>query len=738
MNKQSYVDLGFTSERVPAGSHTCLFYQDEAFKNRMILKYIVAGIRNGEKVICLTDSLTKEAILNWFRTEKVETGGNDPEQGLIVKSTRAAYFPKGYFHPEEMVARWRKYTEEAMAEGYHLLRATGEIHWLTAGIPGAERFLEYDLMLNERLKDLPVLLLCQFDTNRTPGAILMELLTVHPMVIINGQIMHNPLFHSPKGERPFFSGRKKGRYLCERISVVLLIVTVLLKTLPTSEKKVEFTANFLETVFCLKDYYLYLDGYTVKKGVWAERADPGCSEEFRIDIRTADSVFGYLYLPSRWGRTEPRLRPLLSNYLNLLALSLESTRYKEGLESLNKQLTAEIEERKKIEDRLRQNEQWTTLLRMQKLESLGMLASGIAHDFNNLLAAILSNVELAVFKLEKGQDGRKELQAIEKATLKAAKITKQLMAFAKGGAPVKQPAKLAEIIKETAEFALRGATVKCQYFLPADLWPVEVDGDQISQVIQNLMLNAYQAMPDGGVIKVSARNVVVSPQNPMWLRPGHYVRVEIEDQGAGIPAEMLTKVFDPYFTTKEEGHGLGLSSSYYIIQNHDGYLGVQSRVGEGSTFYFYLSAATAKPAVEQEGKKSIYPQGKGKVLLMDDEPMIRSTLREYLERCGYEIVVVKDGSEAVNLYAQEKKNQAPFDLVILDLTVPGGMGGKEAVRHILALDPEAKVVASSGYSDDPVMSEYQKFGFCGVLSKPFKMKELCAKIKGLLEPSQAN
>ncbi|HHT49747.1 MAG TPA: PAS domain-containing protein [Firmicutes bacterium] len=828
MEKRGFVDLGFTTERIPVGTHTCLFYQEEALKNRIILQYVAAGIRNGEKVVCLMDSLTKEAILDWFRTEQVKTNGYDPERGLTVESTRA-YFPAGSFLPEEMIERWREYTEVAMAEGFKLLRVTGEVNWLAKGIPGAERFVEYEQIINARLKGLPLLVLCQFDIKQVSGANLMDLLFTHPMVIANGQVLHNPLFQSRLSERRrLFRPEKARKNWCERISAVLLIVTALLKTLPTLEKKAEFTSSFLETVFHLKDYYLYLAGYTVQKGIWAESvATPaGTVEEDRLEIRTAGSVFGYLLLPPRGVIRQPRLRSLLLNYLNLLALSLESTSYKEGLERANQQLKAEITERKKIEQRLRQNEQWvsaimegtdeglwewdattgtikydqnwqrilgyqpgevvfhqewfrrnihpqdwpvvdkaihdylkgekkyieaefrfktksgawkrvwsrgiclakdaagnplrlsgtnwdftlyhqteealqasvqelaaekerSSLLKMQKLESLGILASGIAHDFNNLLAAILSNVQLAAFKWEKGLDGRKDLHAVEKAILKAAKLTKQLMAFAKGGAPIKQPAKLANIIKETAEFALRGATVKCQYLLPSNLWPVEIDGDQISQVIQNLMLNAYHAMPDGGVIRISAHNVVVSPQNRMGLRPGNYVRVEIEDQGTGIPAEMISKIFDPYFTTKKEGNGLGLSTSYYIIQNHDGYLGVQSRMGEGSTFYFYLPA-TERPVVAKKGKKASHLQGKGKVLLMDDEPLIRASLQEYLEGCGYETVVVKDGAAAVALYTREKKNQAPFDVVILDLTVPGGMGGERSGPPYFEFGPGGK------------------------------------------------
>ncbi len=240
-------------------------------------------------------------------------------------------------------------------------------------------------------------------------------------------------------------------------------------------------------------------------------------------------------------------------------------------------------------------------------------------------------------------------------------------------------------------------------------------------------------MASGGVIRIAAHNVVLTSQNKLWLRPGNYVRVEFEDQGRGISEDVLSKVFDPYFTTKKGGTGLGLSSSYYIIQNHNGYLGAQSREGDGSTFYFYLPA-TVEPPVAEIRQQGFISSGTGKLLLMDDELLILTSLREFLERCGYQVAIAKDGAEAVIFYEQAKKAGAPFDLVMLDLTVPGGIGGKEAVRMILAIDPEAKVIASSGYSDDPVMLDYRNFGFSGVVSKPFKMEALSALIKSLLKP----
>ena len=296
------------------------------------------------------------------------------------------------------------------------------------------------------------------------------------------------------------------------------------------------------------------------------------------------------------------------------------------LTGTNRDITLYRQTREALEASVKQlalEKERANLLKMQKLESLGILAGGIAHDFNNLLSVILSNLQLAEYKLAKGQDATKDLKTVEKGTLRAAKLTKQLLAFSKGGAPVKQTVVLHEIIKETAEFALKGTPIKIEYFLPPDLWSVEIDTGQISQVFHNLLLNAYQAMPGGGVVKISAHNEILPPGNGMMLKPGNYVKVMVKDQGIGIPEENLGKIFDPYFTTKKQGSGLGLASSYYIIKNHGGYIGVSSQVGHGSTFYIYLPASQKK-FEPKAGTTKLRTEEKGRrILLMDDEPLLR-------------------------------------------------------------------------------------------------------------------
>ncbi len=363
--------------------------------------------------------------------------------------------------------------------------------------------------------------------------------------------------------------------------------------------------------------------------------------------------------------------------------------------------------------------------RAQKLESLGILAGGIAHDFNNSLTAILGNINLAKLRATSGDPLFQRLVEAERACSRAKSLTDQLLTFAKGGAPVKRVGSVASLLKESIAFALRGSNVGSQFSIAHDLWAVEFDEGQMSQVINNLIINACQAMPEGGIISVKAENVVAPVEDTESLDHGRYVKISINDSGAGIPVEHIERIFDPYFTTKKKGSGLGLATSYAIIRSHDGWIDVESEVGSGSTFHIHLPASETEISSRDHAAGALRG-GKGRILLMEDEPMVREVAQEMLSLMGYEVDSVRDGIEAIALYRKGINEGRPFAAVIMNLTVPGGMGAKEAVGALLKLDPRVRAIVSSGYANDPVMERFAGYGFKGVVSKPYNLDELDA------------
>jgi PAS domain S-box-containing protein len=387
----------------------------------------------------------------------------------------------------------------------------------------------------------------------------------------------------------------------------------------------------------------------------------------------------------------------------------------------------DITERKRTETEMR---------RMQKLDSLGTVAGGIAHDFNNMLMGIFGNIELAQAHLPEGHQARRFLQEAHGALENARQLTGQLLTFARGGQPVFEVVDTKRLVRETVRFNLSGSQINPHFDLPEHIWPIRADGSQIGQVIANLVINAQQAMPAGGNLFIKAANIdeVESHHVPNPDEP--HVRLQFRDEGTGIPSKIANRIFDPYFTTKETGRGLGLAVAHSIIERHEGRIRVDSTPGVGTTFTLLLPAAGSQPvdsppesetAARETGVDSL------RLLLMDDEELVRSAGGKMMQACGHSVDFALDGEEAVAMYADAQETGRPYDVVVLDLTVPGAMGGREAIEELMAVDPEVRAVVSSGYSSDPVLSEYREYGFSGCLAKPFEISELKKVLSEVME-----
>ena len=376
---------------------------------------------------------------------------------------------------------------------------------------------------------------------------------------------------------------------------------------------------------------------------------------------------------------------------------------------------------------------------LNKLESTGILAAGIAHDFNNLLAVIVLNLDLAEANALSGKELAHSLAEVKQAAFAARGLTQQLITFSKGDAPIRKPVRLAEVIQESARPVLSGSPMRCEFSLAEDLWVVEVDAGQIGQVMRNMVLNAREAMPQGGAISIRAENVVLGPQNPS-LPPGDYVRVSITDSGGGISKEVLPRIFDPYFSTKkrasQKGMGLGLAISHTVIQKHGGAIAVESEPGVGTTFRLHLPASRKLRQKEEASVPASLPR-RGRILVMDDEEVVRKLVRRLLQQMGHEVELEEDGQGVVGAYESAKCQGRPFDAVILDLTVRDGVGGQETIRELLKIDPDVKAIVMSGYANEPVVLEPERYGFKGVLAKPFDRDGLRRVLVRLLGPASS-
>lgn len=502
-------------------------------------------------------------------------------------------------------------------------------------------------------------------------------------------VLLNDVTQTQKTLEALRRSEEKYRDLFENANDAIFIVDSELRYLDVNNKAVELLGYSRDELLAMRILDLIPPEQVPRSSAEFEKLqNRGAYEKFVGKVRTKDG---------RWLDVEVSSSAILAD----------------GKVVGSRDIMRDITVRKKMED---------DLLRAQKLESLGVLAGGLAHDFNNLLTAVLGNIMLAKMDSRPG-DGRYErLDEAERASYRASDLTQQLLTFSRGGAPIKKTLALGGLIRDAATFSLRGSHSRCEMVFPEDLLPVEADEGQLNQVINNLVINAVQAMPEGGTIRISCENTELGADSGLPLPAGKYVKVSISDRGVGIPPEHLKKVFDPYFTTKEKGSGLGLATSYSIIKRHDGHITVESQPG-ATTFSFFLPVSVAdvhpEPVVEHRSMR-----GAGRVLVVDDEAMIREVAAKILVSQGYEVESASDGQMALVHYAKARQQGRPFDVVILDLTIPGGLGGRETIKKLLEIDPQARAIVSSGYSNDPIMARFSEYGFKGVAAKPYTIKTL--------------
>jgi len=372
------------------------------------------------------------------------------------------------------------------------------------------------------------------------------------------------------------------------------------------------------------------------------------------------------------------------------------------------------------------------LIKNRQQESIGILAGGIAHDFNNLLTAILGNISLAKMEVDRKEDLLEFLFCAEEASVMAKELSMQLLTFSKGGAPIRKTALIEEVVRDSARFALKGSNVKCDISVKNELSPVEIDVGQMNQVLSNLIINASQAMPDGGIIDIICDSTSVSKKDKLPLKKGKYVRIKVSDTGSGISKECMEKIFNPYFTTKDTGNGLGLAITHSIVKKHDGHIYVESEIGVGTVFTIYLPVSSNKLKKSKRQTDEVVC-GKGRILIMDDEEMVRNVCRRILTRLGYSVDFAVDGCDAIEKYKAALETDHPFDAVIMDLTIPGGMGGKNTTKKLLKIDPNVKAIVASGYYNDPVLANFKEYSFCDVIAKPYTAKELGNILRQVLD-----
>ena len=673
------VDSGISQlGKVLWGTHTCLFYEQKEDLLEILVPYFKAGLENNESCVWVTSGLlgneeAKEALAGAVPELATGTCGGEIEFFTFEEW----YLEGGRLDQQAVLAKWAEREEGALARGVSGLPVSGHPFWKEIEDWGG--FIEYERMIDSIIGSTRMLALCTYQLRECETAEVFEVIEVHDAAIARRN-----------GDWSLVvSGRRKSenqlQSIMEHASAVIYIVD--------EDDRLCFVNRRWESRFRMGDEEVY--GRSIRDIFPEEIADQlvhsnrevfrtGRDVEFEEVVPHDDGAS--TYLTQKFLLSKPGESPAL-----LCGICTDITSHKQAEEALTV---------------------------AQRMESLGILAGGIAHDFNNLLSGIFGNLSVAIMDAEEGSDLREMISESMRACHSASGLTKQLLTFAKGGSPTTDVVALDSIVRESCIFATRGSAVKCVFAVDDGLLPARVDEDQLAQVLRNLVINACQAMPAGGVVTITAANLELDETCGLPLEPGPYLAISLRDEGDGISEDKLSRVFEPYFSTKAVGRGLGLAICHSIVTQHGGHIGVESNLGEGATFTIYLPAADPAALSTKAGPGAL-ETGVGRVLVMDDEPKVATALTRMLRRLGYECETVSDGASALQAWKNAMASDHPFDVAIMDLTIPAGMGGKEANEKLKELDPDAKAIVSSGYSEDPIIAQYEKFGFLGVLAKPY-------------------
>ncbi len=709
------------------GTHLCCLYGSEEEHRALLTPFLRGGLERGEKVLYIQDANETGTLLEYLLSDGVATEPFLFRGQLEFLDSRDAFLRDGIFDTAKMAALLRAAIGGALENGYPGVRVTCEMTWALAREAGSGRLAEFEANLNHIFPVQSAVVLCQYDMRRFPPETLLDALETHPVIARGNDLCDNfyyvPPETCPEPERLKRSLNRKLRNLNERGKLETARKKIkeeqqIFMSLVENSTDLIGIASLDGKVFYLNPAGRKLVGLDGQEAAGKTRIQDYSQEE---DVPTLQKMVESLQKKGTW-RGEARIRHFRTGMpvpveMHAFVIRDAKTGQPIAIATINRDISV----RKKMD---------AEMARSEKLDSIGLLAGGIAHDFNNLLTAIFGNITLAKMYANREGEVYKRLEESEKAALRAKDLAQQLLTYSKGGAPIKKTISIRELVTESAGFALRGSNVKCEFSFPDDLWHVEADEGQLSQAVNNLIINAAHAMPEGGTVQVYGRNAS-GDRNGLPPAKGNHVLISIMDHGIGIPKEHLSKIFDPYFTTKRKGSGLGLSTTYSIVKNHGGHLAVESELGIGTTFHIYLPAAAAgKPSSKAEEESFV--TGRGRILVMDDEEAVLDVAREMLESFGYSVTLARDGAEAVAIYEQAMASGEPLDSVLMDLTIPGGMGGQEAIKKLLEIDPGVKAIVCSGYSNDLVMSSYRNYGFRGVIRKPYSLKQLSDTISDVL------